>query len=450
LAITTISIEQVKTTKYADKVSPLSKEDYEILKQSIRDRGFLSQYPIILNQNGDVLDGHHRLQACKELNIDPYFETMQQFANDLQEQLFVIDCNLARRQLTPFNRAKLVLQKDPILAELAQQQMKAGTPLSRDQERVHVDERLAIEAKTSKDTIHKARQLIQAASDHPDKKLGLGPRDSNRTYAELLRDVQRDKTPLNKAYKLIRRDQELIQARRETEQAAKGLSLPSRVTLLNADSTDPKTWDHHQLQDGSIDLIITDPPYTKEATAEAFKGLARLADQKLKPGGSVVFYFGQHQIFDIGKIFADNAPSLKYWWMFAVKNHSSATAASAVFHTRGVRVHWKPMLWYVKGDRRMLDRHVFDFIQSEKPDKTQHHWAQSQVEAEYIISTLTVSENSLVVDPFLGSGAFAIPAAKLGRYFIGVEKDKETYERARNYIIKETQSNNNDTQQQQQ
>jgi DNA modification methylase len=42
-----------------------------------------------------------------------------------------------------------------------------------------------------------------------------------------------------------------------------------------------------------------------------------------------------------------------------------------------------------------------------------------------VIKNLTVSKDSLVVDPFLGSGAFAIPAIKLGRYFIGEEKDKQ-------------------------
>jgi DNA modification methylase len=41
---------------------------------------------------------------------------------------------------------------------------------------------------------------------------------------------------------------------------------------------------------------------------------------------------------------------------------------------------------------------------------------------------------SLIVDPFLGSGEFAIPAIKMGRYFIGIEKDKDTLEDARKYI----------------
>jgi DNA modification methylase len=96
------------------------------------------------------------------------------------------------------------------------------------------------------------------------------------------------------------------------------------------------------------------------------------------------------------------------------------------------------MLWFVKGTKRLTTYTVPDFIESEKPDKSNHPWAQSTVEAEYLVRNLTISEDSLVVDPFLGSGAFAIPAVKLGRYFIGVEKDKDTFENAKNYLIKET------------
>jgi DNA modification methylase len=40
-----------------------------------------------------------------------------------------------------------------------------------------------------------------------------------------------------------------------------------------------------------------------------------------------------------------------------------------------------------------------------------------------------------VVDPFLGSGAFAIPAVKLGRYFIGIDIDKETLDNASKILL---------------
>ena len=60
---------QVKINpEYASLVSELSPEEYESLKQSIKDNGL--HVPIIVNQNGIILDGHHRYKACQELGVE--------------------------------------------------------------------------------------------------------------------------------------------------------------------------------------------------------------------------------------------------------------------------------------------------------------------------------------------------------------------------------------------
>ena len=53
--------------EYASLVPELSPEEYESLKQSIKEKGLY--VPIIVNQDGIVLDGHHRFKACQELGI---------------------------------------------------------------------------------------------------------------------------------------------------------------------------------------------------------------------------------------------------------------------------------------------------------------------------------------------------------------------------------------------
>jgi 16S rRNA G966 N2-methylase RsmD len=432
--------QKVKTEKYTDKVDPLGKEDYEALRQSLKEHGFLPDYPIIVNSSGDVLDGHHRLKACRELGIEPCFK-VQHFDSEIEEELFVYDVHCARRQLSKFQRVQLSLKTEPLLVKLAEQRMIAGKALSRNQERLHVDEQLAKKAKSSKDYVYQCRQIIEAAKQSPDKKLQLGY--DTRTYAELLEHVRKEVTPVHRAFRLIKNDQELDRMRAQATEAAKGFSFPAdddsynnRVRLLNMDCT--KITDN-EIQDNSVDLILTDPPYVYDPSFRLFKALADMACKKLKPGGSLVFYFGQYQLPEILKVFSSEeyaASDLKYWWMFSVKHESDDV--TSMMYTQRVRVQWKPLLWFVKGDSRLGIDYVRDFIQSSTPDKTKHHWAQSQAEAWYIIENLTVSEDSLVVDPFLGSGAFAIPAIKLGRYFIGVEKDKEVYERARSYIAQET------------
>jgi ParB family transcriptional regulator, chromosome partitioning protein len=181
--------QQYKTTKYANEIYPLGTDEYEELKQSIKERGLY--HPIIINQDGDVLDGHHRLKACEELGIKPRFE-VKQFDNVVLEELFVIDSNLARRQLTVFAYAELIIvKKEPLLKELAERNMKAGITLSRNQERVHTAEELAEMAGVSKDTLYKVQQIMKS--------------DLFKDNADFKESVESEKISINSAYQQVKR-----------------------------------------------------------------------------------------------------------------------------------------------------------------------------------------------------------------------------------------------------
>ena len=73
-------------------------------------------------------------------------------------------------------------------------------------------------------------------------------------------------------------------------------------------------------------------------------------------------------------------------------------------HPRHVFAEWKPLLWYVKGERvndLVISNTIGDYIESTSPSKLLHEWEQSTVEAEYIIKNLTL-ENQIVLDPMMG------------------------------------------------
>jgi ParB-like chromosome segregation protein Spo0J len=126
--------------EYVSLVSELSPEGYKSLKQSIKENGLY--IAIIVNQNGIVLDGHHRYRACQELGIEPKI-IVKEFNNELDEQLFVIECNLVRRQLNSFQRTELALKSKPILEAIVKRNESLGgkggrnlTPLGRVEERI--------------------------------------------------------------------------------------------------------------------------------------------------------------------------------------------------------------------------------------------------------------------------------------------------------------------------
>ena len=67
-----------------------------------------------------------------------------------------------------------------------------------------------------------------------------------------------------------------------------------------------------------------------------------------------------------------------------------------LFH-RHVVVGWKPLLWYVKGQKLRTHDYIRDTIISAQPDKILHEMEQSPVEAEHVISRLTFEGGNEVV-----------------------------------------------------
>jgi|SRR5215211_241811 len=181
----------VKAGKYADRVFPLTKDEYEALKDSIRQNGLY--YRIIINDKGDVLDGHHRLKACQELRIYPRFE-VKQFEDETQEEIFVIDTNVARRQLSDYQKGEMLLsKKKPLLEKIAKENMflagkgvKLFTPLER------VNEELAKQGDMSHMQLHKIETIMKKAPEDLKEKVRHKKTSINYAYSQVIRAEYRD------------------------------------------------------------------------------------------------------------------------------------------------------------------------------------------------------------------------------------------------------------------
>jgi DNA modification methylase/ParB-like chromosome segregation protein Spo0J len=431
--------------EYSKLVYQLLKSDYEILKQSIKENGLYT--PIVINQDGIILDGHHRYKACDELGIlDKLRVEVREFDNPLLEKKFIYEINRNRRHLTQFQRIELQYKVESIEAELAKKRIveygRLGaekrwnkdddnenkvvqncTPLLKEtelrtrsgkdeHEKGRVIDVSAKKAQVSPMTYFKAREIIRQASEEDKEKLRSG------------------KTKIEKIYRQLQKQKK----REELRNADPVIKLPEGVKLLNGDFIEYTK----DIPDNSIDLIFTDPPYGL-GTIPLYRELAKIAARVLKPGGSLVIYLGQYALFKTGEALGHNT-GLNYNWVFAIIH----TGSSQEMHRNKVFVTWKPVLWYFKGDK--LDNsvdYIADSVKSSPPDKALHEWAQSPVEAEHVIRRLTV-ENQIVLDPFMGSGTTGIAALNLGRKFIGIEKDPEAFEIAKariNQLLLSLQNN---------
>jgi hypothetical protein len=95
------------------------------------------------------------------------------------------------------------------------------------------------------------------------------------------------------------------------------------------------------LAPGSIDIIITDPPYDKKHVF-LYQDLAIFASDVLKPGGSLLVMSG---LYYLPEILALIVPHLNYHWTLTYFTPGSTLQ----LWQRKILSYWKPVIWFVKG-----------------------------------------------------------------------------------------------------
>ena len=153
--------------------------------------------------------------------------------------------------------------------------------------------------------------------------------------------------------------------------------------------------DPELISDSSIDLIFTDPLYHREYLS-LYANLAEVADRVLKDGGSLITYISQYALPEILDNLRQPNTRLRYWHEFCIKLEGPQFAR---LNNPIVVVRWKHLLWFVKGEKPQLpldDSSITDLIESRRPDKSLNRYTQSTVEAEYIISKLTIEDMQIL------------------------------------------------------
>lgn len=97
----------LKENKPIYQVMPdLAPEEYQALKQDIEARGVM--VPVEYDDDGNVLDGHHRIQACTELGIDDWPSITRSGMDEAGKRAHARQLNLSRRHLNQEQRRELI------------------------------------------------------------------------------------------------------------------------------------------------------------------------------------------------------------------------------------------------------------------------------------------------------------------------------------------------------
>ncbi len=87
---------------------PLSVEEYAALRDDIAGRGIV--VPVLVDQHGRLLDGHHRRRIADELQVDCPVE-VHQVTDDEDARQVALALNLVRRHLTREQRRELIARE---------------------------------------------------------------------------------------------------------------------------------------------------------------------------------------------------------------------------------------------------------------------------------------------------------------------------------------------------
>lgn len=180
-----------------------------------------------------------------------------------------------------------------------------------------------------------------------------------------------------------------------------------------------------EIEDGTVDLILTDPPYLKEYLP-LWDDLAKFASRVLKPGGLLVTYSGQFWLPQSMKALENH---LEYVWLGTLV---MTERREKVWGGKKILCSSRPILFYSK-DKFEPEKWLNDTYRSDKREKDLHKWQQPLEVSKALIASLS-KPGDLVLDPCLGSGTNAVAASELGRNFIGCDCDPKAVEIAINRL----------------
>jgi ParB-like chromosome segregation protein Spo0J len=180
--------------EYEKLLPKMSEEEFFELKASIQTEG--QHYPIVVNEDLEILDGHHRYRACIELGIEPDFE-VRKFEDKLLEKKFVIEVNLRRRHLNNFQLVELALPLLEIEKALAKKRQAKGGKNGRNMQlglasddaeplfKAKATELVAKKAGVSTRTFERGKKILEKASEDDKQRLREGKASIAKVYSEI-------------------------------------------------------------------------------------------------------------------------------------------------------------------------------------------------------------------------------------------------------------------------
>lgn len=166
-------------------IPPLTQEEYSALEQSILSEGCRDA---IVTWNDIIVDGHNRYEICTRHNV-PFKTVAYNFKDRDEAKVWMIQNQLARRNLHPFQRAELAHQYEAITKAEAKANSINNLAQNADVEKLPARGRsrdiLGSMAGMSGKTYEHAVKVMELADEETKDELRRGEKTINTVYKEI-------------------------------------------------------------------------------------------------------------------------------------------------------------------------------------------------------------------------------------------------------------------------
>jgi site-specific DNA-methyltransferase (adenine-specific) len=184
---------------------------------------------------------------------------------------------------------------------------------------------------------------------------------------------------------------------------------------------------------GSIDLVVTDPPYESLEKHRAVGTTTRLKRSKASSNDWFDIFPNARFPELFGEIYRVLRKD-RHFYLFC--DPETMFVAKPLAEAAGFRF-WKPLVWdkrsigmgyhyraryecvlfFEKGKRRLADLGVADVIAV--PRVRSGYPAEKPTAVSEVLIRQSSAEGEIVLDPFMGSASAGVAAVRLGRHFLG-------------------------------
>ena len=241
--------QSLRTIKVGDRLRPLDHDKVAELAESICRQGLLQ--PIVITQDGDLVAGHHRLEAARSLGWEEI--EVVRISDDRFALLAEIEENLVRSDLSVLEQGEHLLARDQELvrlglrAQVGDNQHGGPAPGAGPMTTSDIGDQVGLSARSVRERVQIARAIPEEIRD-----LIRGTPVANRTKALLDLARVRNKGQLPELARL------LVDGRAKTVLAARGL-LRHRQRAALADRLASEG--AGEPPEGPFGVIVVDPPW---------------------------------------------------------------------------------------------------------------------------------------------------------------------------------------------